>query len=95
MADQAAVGVNVSKAASRATLIKLVVFSAALGIVPLTSYFASQKYLWNGNATYAALTAIVAANFILVSYIITSLLEDTSAPTPIRPAPTTETKKIQ
>ena len=67
MADQAAVGVNVSKAASRcgvnflllrdasdtlrsATLTKLVVFSAALGIVPLTSYFASQKYLWNGTS---------------------------------------------
>ncbi|KAL1737722.1 hypothetical protein HDZ31DRAFT_70867 [Schizophyllum fasciatum] len=95
MADQAAVGVNISKAASRATLIKLVIFSAALGIVPLASYFTSEKYLWDGNATYAALTAIVAANIILVLYIITSLLEDTSTPAPIRPVASKETKKAQ
>ncbi|TRM67964.1 hypothetical protein BD626DRAFT_480359 [Schizophyllum amplum] len=95
MADQAAVGVNVSKAASRATLVKLVVFSASLGIVPIASYFISQKYAWNGNATYAALTAIVAANLILALYIIMSLLEDTSTPAPIRPAPSEEIKKIQ
>lgn len=29
-----------------------------------------------GNATFAAITAVVAANIVLVAYIITSVLED-------------------
>ncbi|TFY83829.1 hypothetical protein EWM64_g196 [Hericium alpestre] len=57
-------------------LIKLVVFSISLGVVPLGSYFFTEKYVWNGNSTYAAITAIISANIVLVSYIILSLLED-------------------
>ncbi|EIM88558.1 uncharacterized protein STEHIDRAFT_54910, partial [Stereum hirsutum FP-91666 SS1] len=57
-------------------LIKLVLFSASLGIVPISSYFLTDKYLWNGNSTYSAITAIVAANIVLVAYIVLSLLED-------------------
>ncbi|KAI0284962.1 hypothetical protein BGY98DRAFT_946439 [Russula aff. rugulosa BPL654] len=30
-------------------LFKLVLFSLSLGIVPITSYFASEKYIWNGR----------------------------------------------
>ncbi|KAJ7068166.1 hypothetical protein C8F01DRAFT_1246704 [Mycena amicta] len=62
--------------ASGAQLAKLVFFSLSLGIAPLSSYFASLKYLWNGNTTYAALTAVVSANVVLVAYIITSVLDD-------------------
>lgn len=78
-------------------LIKLVLFSASLGIVPISSYFLTDKYVWNGtfgayiscprahvhslppcagNSTYSAITAIVAANIVLVAYIVLSLLED-------------------
>lgn len=57
-------------------LLKLVIFSLSLGIVPITSYFASEKYIWDGNSTFAAITAIVAANIVLVTYIISSLRED-------------------
>jgi len=57
-------------------LLKLVAFSLSLGIVPIASYFASEKYIWNGNSTFAAMTAIVAANIVLVAYIITSLRDD-------------------
>lgn len=32
-----------------------------------------------GNSTYAAISAVVAANVVLVSYIITSVMDDTSA----------------
>jgi VMA21-like domain. len=43
-----------------------------------------------GNATYAAITAVVAANLVLVAYIVTSLLEDSQPDAPSRPD---ETKK--
>jgi len=57
-------------------LFKLIVFSLSLGIVPITSYFASEKYIWNGNSTFAAITAVVAANVVLIAYIISSLRDD-------------------
>ncbi|KAF8975563.1 hypothetical protein BDQ17DRAFT_1385428, partial [Cyathus striatus] len=77
MSEQTVVGVTSKNAAATGrVLVKLVVFSLSLGILPLTSYYASQKYIWNGNSTFAAITAVVAANIVLVAYIITSLLED-------------------
>ncbi|KAI0036047.1 hypothetical protein K488DRAFT_41932, partial [Vararia minispora EC-137] len=57
-------------------LIKLVLFSIALGVVPLGTYFSSQRFLYDGDATRAAVTAIVSANFVLVGYIILSVRED-------------------
>jgi len=61
---------------SKGVLLKLVAFSLSLGILPITSYFASQKYIWNGDSTLAAITAVVVANVVLVAYIILSLRED-------------------
>ncbi|KAJ4466485.1 hypothetical protein J3R30DRAFT_2266991 [Lentinula aciculospora] len=55
-------------------------FSLSLGIVPLTLYYGSLHYLWNGNSTFAAITAIVAANIVLIAYIILSILEDKQSP---------------
>jgi len=57
-------------------LFKLIIFSLSLGIIPITSYYASEKYIWNGNSTFAAITAVVTANIVLVAYIITSLRDD-------------------
>ncbi|KAJ4481421.1 hypothetical protein C8J55DRAFT_511662 [Lentinula edodes] len=74
--EQAAIGKLNTNAASNGTLFKLVIFSLSLGIVPLTSYYGSLHYLWNGNSTFAAITAIVAANVVLIAYIILSILED-------------------
>jgi len=48
----------------------------SLGIVPITSYFVSEKYIWNGNSTFAAITAVLSAHVVLVAYIISSLRED-------------------
>jgi uncharacterized membrane protein YjgN (DUF898 family) len=83
---------------STGVLFKLIIFSLSLGIVPITSYFASEKYIWNGaflgadlfhsarlspdllafigNSTFAAITAVVAANVVLVAYIISSVRDD-------------------
>lgn len=57
-------------------LFKLVLFSIALAVAPLSSYFLSLNYVWEGNSTYAAITAIVAANAVLVAYIAMSLQEE-------------------
>ena len=94
---------------------KLVAFSVALAVVPISSYFGSLWYIFNGaymyflppsfripllrvtwgitrayglpfsfiydnripgNATFAAIVAVVAANLVLVLYITLSILED-------------------
>jgi vacuolar ATPase assembly integral membrane protein VMA21 len=77
----------------RSVLIKLVIFSVSLAFVPISVFFISQSYIWNGesfawfsiiwrtefvsgNATYAAITAVFAANAVLVAYIVLSVLED-------------------
>ncbi|TFK43648.1 hypothetical protein BDQ12DRAFT_731638 [Crucibulum laeve] len=90
MSEQSAMSNVNAQAASGGVLLKLIIFSLSLGIVPLGSYFASQKYLWNGNATFAAITAVVSANIVLVAYIVTSLLEDKQTAAPKTPS---ETKK--
>ncbi|TDL29722.1 hypothetical protein BD410DRAFT_892966 [Rickenella mellea] len=88
MSAQVAPARVVDQAANGGVLIKLIIFSLSLAIVPISMYFGSLKYVWNGNSTYAAMSAIFAANIVLVSYIIVSILED-------RPAVATvdETKK--
>jgi len=50
--------------------------------------------LGTGNSTYAAITAVVSANVVLVAYIITSLLED-SQPSTASAKPSLEEKKRQ
>ncbi|KAF8339208.1 uncharacterized protein EI90DRAFT_2877107, partial [Cantharellus anzutake] len=65
-------------------LAKLLTFAISLAVVPICSYFMSLTYVWRGNANYAAITAIVMANVVLVSYIIVSILEDKGEPTPLR-----------
>ena len=76
----------------RGVLVKLLSFSVSLGAVPLISYYVSLTYFFKGmiswfvypfylrkqigNNTLAAIAAVVAANLILITYIITSLLED-------------------
>jgi len=91
MSAQTAVGKLNEDVVSSTQLAKLVFFSLSLGIIPITSYFGSLKYFWNGNATYAALTAVVGANIVLVAYIVTSILDDKRT----TPAPAKESKKTQ
>ncbi|KAF5364245.1 hypothetical protein D9756_000733 [Leucocoprinus leucothites] len=76
MSEQAAVSQIQANTASKGVLAKLLFFSVSLGVIPLTSYYTSLKYISEGNSTVAAITAVVAANVVLIAYIITSLLED-------------------
>jgi len=43
---------SVTDAFSRGILVKLIAFSVSLAIVPLASYFASLKYVWNGESMF-------------------------------------------
>ncbi|TFK76023.1 hypothetical protein BDN72DRAFT_954551 [Pluteus cervinus] len=71
---------------ARGVFLKLIIFSIALGVAPLGSYYGSLNSIWGGNSTYAAITAVGAANAVLIAYIITSLLEDQGTSQPIQPA---------
>ncbi|KZP07160.1 hypothetical protein FIBSPDRAFT_1050300 [Athelia psychrophila] len=76
MSSQAVAGQVTAQTAHKGVLLKLIIFTVSLAVVPLTSYFGSKKYIWDGNSNYAAITAIVAANIVLIAYIVTSILED-------------------
>ncbi|KAI0832531.1 hypothetical protein BC628DRAFT_1414821 [Trametes gibbosa] len=77
MSEQAAAGKLVAQGdQSGGVLVKLIIFALSLGIVPLSSYFLSRDYLWDGNTIYAAITAIVAANTVLVLYIVEAMREE-------------------
>ncbi|KAF9646766.1 hypothetical protein BDM02DRAFT_3188534 [Thelephora ganbajun] len=76
------------------TLAKLFTFSISLAVVPIASYFLTQKYVWAGDTTASALTAVFLANVVLGAYIIVSVREENKA----RATTTTttgETKKTQ
>ncbi|KZT71579.1 hypothetical protein DAEQUDRAFT_724113 [Daedalea quercina L-15889] len=80
MSGQAAPANVTGQAAQQSgILIKLLIFAAALAIAPVSSYFLSKDYLWDGNAVLAAITAIVAANIVLVSYVVLSIREERAA----------------
>ncbi|KAF8222762.1 hypothetical protein L208DRAFT_1320745 [Tricholoma matsutake] len=93
MSEQVTAGKTNEAAAAGAVLVKLLIFTLSLGIVPISGYFVSLKYIWNGNSTYAAITAVVLANIVLVAYIISSILEDQKGASLIKVP--LETKKKQ
>ncbi|EGN96873.1 hypothetical protein SERLA73DRAFT_185089 [Serpula lacrymans var. lacrymans S7.3] len=76
MSEKTAIPKVTATTASRAILLKLIFFSASLAVLPISSYFISQKYFWSGNANYAAITAVLVANAVLVSYIVSSVMDD-------------------
>jgi len=76
MSNKSATADATAQAASRGALIKLLLFAVTLAVLPISSYFISLRYMWGGNNNYAAITAVCAANLVLVAYIVTSILED-------------------
>ncbi|KLO19852.1 hypothetical protein SCHPADRAFT_992461 [Schizopora paradoxa] len=55
---------------------RLVTFAVALGVVPIATFYGTKSYFFNDNSTYAAIAAVTAANVVLVTYIVQSVLED-------------------
>ncbi|KAG1858789.1 hypothetical protein DFJ58DRAFT_781721 [Suillus subalutaceus] len=93
MSDQVAAARASEQATSRAALMKLLFFAATLAILPMSSYFFTEKYVWSGNSNYAAITAVCAANIVLIAYIVVSLVEDKQSFKEAEEKKLSETKK--
>lgn len=60
-------------------MLKLLFFSGAMLVLPLSAYYLSLEYLFQGYKTnYAAITAAITANLVVVAYVIVAFLEDDS-----------------
>ncbi|OWZ80406.1 hypothetical protein C365_00878 [Cryptococcus neoformans Bt85] len=64
-----------------AVLYKLVLFALLMAVVPIATYFGTLNYLWDGSTTFAAISAIAAANLILVGYVVVAFREDAASRT--------------
>ncbi|KAJ3413080.1 vacuolar ATPase assembly integral membrane protein vma21 [Chytridiales sp. JEL 0842] len=60
----------------RPVMLKLGLFTLLMFTLPIGLYFYSLEYLFKGNTTYSAIVAVVAANAVLISYVITAFVED-------------------
>ncbi|KAI9317763.1 hypothetical protein BX666DRAFT_2027029 [Dichotomocladium elegans] len=66
---------NAAAAVSITVVVKLLAFTIAMIVLPIGSYYATLNRLFDGNGIYAAVTAAVVANLVVVAYIITAVLE--------------------
>ncbi|KAH0169387.1 hypothetical protein KCU67_g3084, partial [Aureobasidium melanogenum] len=57
-------------------IVKLLLFSFAMIVLPISSYFLTLNNLCSGNSTYAGATAAIIANFVLIGYVIVAMRED-------------------
>ncbi|RKF64092.1 Vacuolar ATPase assembly integral membrane protein vma21 [Erysiphe neolycopersici] len=57
-------------------IIKLLGFTFAMIIAPISCYFLTISNIFGGNSTYAGATAAIVANLVLVAYIIVAFKED-------------------
>ncbi|KAI5798848.1 vacuolar ATPase assembly integral membrane protein VMA21 [Geopyxis carbonaria] len=55
---------------------KLLLFTLAMIAGPLATYYVSVSFLFKDNSTVAAALAAVAANAVLISYVIVAMRED-------------------
>lgn len=60
---------------SRSVALKLIGFTLALFGLPILAYFWTLNKLYDGNTSYAAITAVLAANFVLAVFLIAAFNE--------------------
>ncbi|KAF9922364.1 vacuolar ATPase assembly integral membrane protein vma21 [Linnemannia zychae] len=69
---------------SNSTVAKLAFFTFAMIVLPIGTYFVSVDRYFEGNATYAGISAAVVANVILLAYVAVAVMEDSQAgPAPV------------
>ncbi|CUS10148.1 unnamed protein product [Tuber aestivum] len=56
---------------------KLLLFTLAMVVAPLGSYFLTVNAVFSGNTTFAGATAAVVANVVLITYVLVAMAEDT------------------
>ncbi|KAI4747470.1 hypothetical protein E4T50_02183 [Aureobasidium sp. EXF-12298] len=58
-------------------IVKLLLFTFAMIILPISSYFLTLNTLYSaGNSTFAGATAAIIANIVLIGYVIVAMRED-------------------
>ncbi|KAI5236062.1 hypothetical protein E4T47_07658 [Aureobasidium subglaciale] len=60
----------------RHVIVKLLLFSFAMIVLPISSYFLTVDNLFSGNSTFAGATAAILANVVLIGYIVVAMKED-------------------
>ncbi|KAJ3552716.1 hypothetical protein NM688_g4008 [Phlebia brevispora] len=98
MSEQTKVAnVTAQTAEQSGVLAKLLALTLSLAFAPITCYYISRDYVWSGNGTFAAITAVLAANLVLAVYIVLSMREERQSTEASQPksdsAAKVETKK--
>ncbi|KAH0293581.1 hypothetical protein M436DRAFT_35232 [Aureobasidium namibiae CBS 147.97] len=57
-------------------IVKLLLFTFAMIILPISSYFITLNTIYSGNSTFAGATAAIIANVVLIGYVIVAMRED-------------------
>ncbi|KAG0232481.1 vacuolar ATPase assembly integral membrane protein vma21 [Actinomortierella wolfii] len=61
------------------TIAKLAFFTVAMVAFPIGTYYLTLDRYFEGNATYAGISAAVMANVILFAYVFVAVMEDSKA----------------
>ncbi|WVQ62661.1 uncharacterized protein L199_000808 [Kwoniella botswanensis] len=75
-----------------AVLYKLIIFAVLMAVAPIGTYFTVLTYFTKGNTIASAIAAIIAANLVLIGYIVVAWLEGPPGPI-VPPSPAGEVKK--
>ena len=70
--------INVLTASLSSVIAKLLGFTFAMIVLPISSYFGSVNFIFGGNSTYAGALAAVMANVVLIGYVIVAFNDDKS-----------------
>ncbi|KAI1312252.1 vacuolar ATPase assembly integral membrane protein vma21 [Mortierella claussenii] len=71
-----------STAVATSTLLKLAFFTVAMICFPIGIYFVTLDRYFDGNATYAGISAAVMANVVLFAYVMVAVMEDSQSSRP-------------
>ncbi|KAG9246674.1 VMA21-like domain-containing protein [Calycina marina] len=69
---------DIAPAVPAHVIYKLLGFTFAMAVIPISSYFATLNTVFGGNSTWAGATAAVLANAVLIGYVIVAFKEDQS-----------------
>ncbi|KAI4787126.1 hypothetical protein E4T45_13825 [Aureobasidium sp. EXF-8846] len=66
----------ITPAVPQHVIVKLLLFTFAMLVLPISSYFLTLNTLYSGNSTFAGATAAIIANVVLIGYVIVAMRED-------------------
>ncbi|KAG6220138.1 vacuolar ATPase assembly integral membrane protein vma21 [Claviceps purpurea] len=69
---------NIAPAVPKHVIFKLLGFTFAMIVLPISSYFLTVHSVFKGNASLAGGLAALLANVVLISYVVVAMREDES-----------------